>query len=326
MLRALVAVALVPAAAGAQAGVAETAEVGAAAVVVDSMEVEGARLVYRTIGEGEPLLLLHGYFGTGEAWAPFFDELAGHYRLIVPDLRGHGRSTNPAGRFTHRRAARDMLALLDRLGIDRVKAMGISTGGMTLLHMATTRPEVVEAMVLLGATSYFPEQARAIMRARDPERMAPSRVEAYGRSHSGGVEQARALLRDFHAFADDYDDMNFTRPLLSTITARTLIVHGDRDAFFPVSIPVEQYEAIPEAAFWIVPDGGHVPLIGTERGSRVFLETVLDFLGADPTATGATGAAAPRIEADVGRDIPSGQHQWRTTGWNHRAVASSEDS
>lgn len=246
--------------------------------VFDSVEVNGMKMVYRTLGEGEPLLLLHGFTGRGENWESIFDELAPHYRLIVPDLRGHGRSTNPSDEFTHRQSALDVFALLDRLGIEEVQAMGISTGGMTLLHMATSQPDRVEAMVLIGATSYFPEQAREIMRSADPDSMPPEAFESMGRRHSRGAAQARSLMRQFNAFKDSYDDMNFTPPYLSTITARTLIVHGDRDRFFPVSIPVEQYEAIPDAYLWIVPNGGHVPLIGTEWGDRVFTDVVLEFL------------------------------------------------
>ena len=54
--------------------------------------------------------------------------------------------------------------------------------------------------------------------------------------------------------------MNFTRPYLSTVSARTLIVHGDRDQFFPVEIPLEMYRSIPNAQLWIIPQGGHVPI------------------------------------------------------------------
>src|SRR5688572_3583082 len=56
------------------------------------------------------------------------------YRVIVPDLRGHGRSTNPGGAFTFRQCAQDVLALLDGLGLDRTKAIGLSMGAKTLLH------------------------------------------------------------------------------------------------------------------------------------------------------------------------------------------------
>jgi pimeloyl-ACP methyl ester carboxylesterase len=240
------------------------------------VEVPGVILAYRDLGVGEPLLLLHGFGASGEIWAPFLDTLSSHFRVIVPDLRGHGRSTNPDGEFTHRQAARDVAALLDSLGIVRVKAMGISTGGMTLLHLATSMAERVEAMVLIGATSYFPEQAREIMRRSHPDSMSAQELERAASMHAGGAAQARALRAQFHAFKDSYDDMNFTAPLLSTIRARTLIVHGDRDVFFPVEIPLEQYRAIPHSYLWIVPNGGHVPL-GTARRTE-FLRIAFLFL------------------------------------------------
>ncbi|MCI0433938.1 MAG: alpha/beta hydrolase, partial [Gemmatimonadetes bacterium] len=126
-------------------------------------------------------------------------------------------------------------------------------------------------------TSYFPEQARRIMRASHPDSV-PARLDALARTHSRGKEQAHMLLTQFHAFKDSYDDMNFTAPLLSTIQARTLIVHGDRDQFFPVSIPAEQYEAIPRSYLWIIPNGGHVPFPRTEAGRQAFAETVTAFL------------------------------------------------
>ena len=247
----------------------------------DSVVVNGITLAYRVIGEGEPLVLLHGFGGTGGNWSALLENFSTHYRLIVPDLRGHGHSTNPSGRFTHRQSALDIFALLDRLGVDTFSAMGISTGGMTLLHMATAQPEQVEAMVLIGATSYFPEQAREIMRASDPQSLSVEQLQARGQAHSRGAEQARELASQFFAFKDSYKDMNFTQPYLSTITASTLIVHGDRDGFFPVSIPVEEYEAIPDSYLWIVPNGGHVPLVGSERGRTFFSEVVLDFLAGE---------------------------------------------
>ena len=153
-----------------------------------------------------------------------------------------------------------MFALLDALGVKQFKAMGISTGGMTLIHMATQQPSRVESMVLVGATIYFPEQARAIMRTATVASLTPEVYERRRRVHKHGDEQIRDLQQQFHDFKDSYDDMNFTRPYLSTVTARTLIVHGDRDQFFPVEIPVEMYRSIPNAFLWIVPRGGHVPI------------------------------------------------------------------
>jgi pimeloyl-ACP methyl ester carboxylesterase len=112
-------------------------------------------------GEGEPLVLLHGGGGVGANWGLIFKEPPPGYRLVIPDLRGHGRSTNPTEDFTFRQSARDVLALLDRLGIERCQAIGMSLGAKTLLHVATQQPSRVEAMVLVSATPYFPERWRS---------------------------------------------------------------------------------------------------------------------------------------------------------------------
>jgi pimeloyl-ACP methyl ester carboxylesterase len=230
---------------------------------------------YRILGSGEPLLLLHGFGNCGDQWEPFSQALANQFQVIIPDLRGHGWSTNPAKTFTHRQSATDVLALLDRLALKRVRAMGISTGGMTLLHMATRQPERIDAMVLIGATSYFPPQAREIMIASG-EKTPPQVREMLKKCAKRGNDQAIELSAQFTAFKDSYDDMNFTAPFLSTIRARTLIVHGDRDIFFPVTIPVEMYHAIRGSELWIVPRGDHVPIYGPRM--EVFLKVAMEFL------------------------------------------------
>jgi pimeloyl-ACP methyl ester carboxylesterase len=88
--------------------------------------------------------------------------------------------------------------------------------------------------------------------------------------------QADDLARQFGDFKDSYTDMNFKPTDLAKIKAQTLIVHGDRDDFFPVSIPVEMYAAIPRSQLWIVPGGEHSPTAGASTG--VFTDTVSTFL------------------------------------------------
>jgi pimeloyl-ACP methyl ester carboxylesterase len=153
--------------------------------------------------------------------------------------------------------------------------MGISSGGMTLLHMATGQPRRIDAMVVISATSHFPHQARAIMRDASFDRM-PQPVQAmYRECAKRGDEQIRQLITQFNALHKNDDDMNFTAQSLSTITARTLIVHGDRDRFFPVEIPVSMYRSIPDAALWIIPGGDHVPIYDA---AVPFIATALRFL------------------------------------------------
>ena len=243
-----------------------------------SAEINGISLAYRDIASGPPLVLLHGFTGTGADWDAFIPALSAKYRLIVPDLRGHGRSLNPSGRFTTHELAEDVIALLDRLHIDHADAIGVSMGAMTLLHMATMEPDRLGSMILVSGTPYFPEQARAIYRRNNPDSIPRERLEAMARAHSGGVPQVLQLMRQFHAYKDSYDDMTFTPPQLATIEARTLIVHGDRDEFFPVSLAVEMYQAIPNSFLWVVPNGGHAAPITTARGREMFTEIALEFL------------------------------------------------
>jgi pimeloyl-ACP methyl ester carboxylesterase len=240
-----------------------------------TVQLNNIETYYEEYGVGKPLVLLHGFGGCAQNWYQFTSELSKHHRLIVVDQRGHGYSSNPENKFTHREAASDVFLLLDKLGVGHFSAMGMSSGGMTLLHMATSQPERIDSMVLISATSHFPDQARAILRRASLATM-PQEVQAmYRECAKRGDAQIRELISQFNALGDNYDDMNFTAQRLSTIAARTLVVHGDRDRFFPVEIPVSIYRSIPDAALWIIPGGDHVPIYDP---SVPFTSTALRFL------------------------------------------------
>ena len=240
--------------------------------------LNGVQLYFEVHGTGDPLVILHGFGGCSQDWAALTAEWSACFQLVIPDLRGHGRSSSPPIAFRHQDAAVDIAALLDHLGIGTFKGLGVSGGGNVLLHLATGRPERVKAMVLVSATSYFPAQARPIMR-RYPDSLSDQDWETLRRRHPGGDSQIHALLASVKGFADSYDDLTFTPPYLSTIQARTLIVQGDRDPLYPVEISVEMARAIPQSSLWVVPNGGHGP-IGGERWPE-FLKTALAFLRAD---------------------------------------------
>jgi pimeloyl-ACP methyl ester carboxylesterase len=245
----------------------------------EAIHVNEIEMYYELRGAGAPLVLLHGGTGAGVNWSLVFKDAPPGYRLIVPDLRGHGRSTNPSGKFTFRQSALDVFAMLDHLGIEQFKAVGVSLGAKTLLHMATQQPARVEAMALVSATPYFPEQARAIMRQVNPDNRTEAEWEQMRQWHKHGDEQIRALWNMANAFKDSYDDMNFTPRLLSSITARTLIVHGDRDPLYPIDMAVELYKSIPHSYLWVIPNGGHGPIFG-EMADR-FAEATLAFLNVE---------------------------------------------
>ena len=226
-------------------------------------------------GTGEPLLLLHGFSGSSQDWIPALAQWGTKFQLILPDLRGHGRSGILSKPFRHEDAATDMFALLDHLGIHACKGVGISAGGNVLLHMAVKQPERLTAMVLVSATPYFPLQARTIM-AQYPDNLPEEQWEILRRRHPGGDEQIKAILASAKSFATSYDDLNFTPPLLATIQARTFTIQGDRDPLYPVELSVGMFKAIPNSRLWIVPNAGHGPVIGPRW--REFIHASIAFL------------------------------------------------
>ncbi len=244
--------------------------------------VEGSELYVEERGSGDPLLLLHGLTGTGADWAHVFDldALARTHRVILPDARGHGRSTNATRAFTFRQCARDVTALLDVLGIERVRAIGVSLGAKTLLHVATEQPARVSAMVLVSAAPRFPELTRARFRAAASAGHTPDEWAAMRAVHVHGDDAIAALWRLPQLFAESETDMSFTADRLAGVAARTLIVSGDRNPLYPVELAVELLRGILRSSLWVVPGGGHGPIFLSER--EAFVRVALPFLSAEP--------------------------------------------
>ncbi len=240
------------------------------------LNVNGVEIHWEETGEGEPLLFLHGATGCGADWRYIFADPPAGYRVIAPDLRGHGASTNPSGAFTFRQCARDVHALLRHLGVPRVKAIGLGGGGIVLLHMATAEPASIASMIVVSAPPYFPAGARAIMRQYSEAALGDAEMTRMRARHTQGEPQITQLLAMVRGFADTYDDVNFTAPYLSTITADTLIVFGDRDFLYPVAMAIELHLAIPNSHLWVVPNGAHGPVFG--EAAPVFVTTALAFL------------------------------------------------
>jgi pimeloyl-ACP methyl ester carboxylesterase len=229
---------------------------------------------------GGPLVLLHGFTATGDFWRAQIEPFGAHYRLIVPDWRGHGRTNNPGGlaRMNHRQFARDAIALCGELGLVRPIFCGESSGAMQLLTLALEAPDLARALVLTGCAHVYADELRAWWREQTPESVvAPERRPAMQKSHTAlGADHWRTVAAAWialgeHGHADDFPETEALRG----IRTPTLIVHGDRDRFFPVAVPLELYRLVPDAELCILPQTGHVPPI--ER-PEWFNAIVLDFL------------------------------------------------
>lgn len=234
--------------------------------------VNDMQMYYEVYGEGTPLVLLHGFADSALSWHPFIGEFAKHFRVIVPHLRGHGRTLDPTNQFTLAQAALDVFALLDQLGVERFKAIGGSGGGCSLQYMATQQPARLEAIILACCAAYFPEPTRAALLAEVDD----AELEELQHKHIQGISQLRSLLNQLPKIVDSY---NAQPPDLSKITAKTLIVWGDRDELCSVAMAVEMYTAIAHAYLWVVPNAGHSCIIlERDKEGTVFLHTALEFL------------------------------------------------
>jgi pimeloyl-ACP methyl ester carboxylesterase len=241
------------------------------------LPLQSAELHFDLHGDGEPLLWLHGALGVGADWQHIFERPPAGYRLIAPDLRGHGRSTGAGQAYSFAQSALDAFALLDHLGVGRCRIIGLSGGGITALHMAMRHPARVAAMVVISAPPRFPAQARAIQRAFS-EATLPDEERARLRQRHARPHQIEQLIAQVRAMADGTDP-DFSNAQLSTITAQTLIVFGDRDPLYPVSLAAELHDAIPRSQLWVVPGGGHGPVFG--EAAPPFLDRALRFLAAN---------------------------------------------
>lgn len=114
---------------------------------------DGAEISCRIRGDGEPLLLLHGYPQTGAMWAGVAPDLADRFTVVVPDLRGYGHSSSPDStggeNYTKRAMARDMVAVMRALGFERFRLAGHDRGGRVAYRLALDHPQAVERLALL---------------------------------------------------------------------------------------------------------------------------------------------------------------------------------
>lgn len=236
-------------------------------------------MYYEDTGNGMPLILLHGFGGTTSQWKNF-SELATHYRTIAIDLPGHGRSDymDTTDVYLHKKAAGYIIGLLEQLRIDSANIMGLSSGGLITLYISTMKPSLAKKIIIIGGQVYYSKTTRDFITALG--RMANDPEELQVKSKLHGKRKATLLLNQFWNFRKLYGDPSFTPDILSTITAKTLIIHGDDDPIAPVSNAWEMYQNIPKANLWIVPNGGHVP-IEIPGNQEDFVRQVLEFLRRD---------------------------------------------
>jgi pimeloyl-ACP methyl ester carboxylesterase len=126
---------------------------------MDKVVCDGYTLCYADQGEGEAVVLLHGFCGSSAYWEPLVPLLSGSLRCIVPDLRGHGSSDAPLGAYSIEQMADDVLKLLDELNVEKATMLGHSMGGYVTLSFAQRYASRLNGFGLIHSTGYADDEA-----------------------------------------------------------------------------------------------------------------------------------------------------------------------
>ncbi|MFE1148458.1 alpha/beta fold hydrolase [Streptomyces albidoflavus] len=169
------------------------------------LRLRGRRFSYLDFGgPGPTLLALHGHFGRGSGYAPLAAALTGRYRVLAPDLRGHGLSDN-GGTFTPEEYVADTAALLHALDLTPAAVLGHSMGGALAFLLAADHPELVQTLVVADMTvKNQPPETQPILDITDWPRRAPSREALREAVEARGIPDATYFLDSAHLFPDGW--------------------------------------------------------------------------------------------------------------------------
>lgn len=226
-------------------------------------------------GAGRPVVMFAHSLGSDlSIWHAQESALAGRCAVLRYDLRGHGGTSATTGAYDFGLLARDAIALLDALQIDRVSFVGISLGGMVGQALALAAPGRLEKLVLADTTSGYPPEAQATwperirqIEAAGLEPLVAPTLERwftapYRAAHPEAVARIGAIIRATpvagyigccHAIAGlDFTDR------LTAITTPTLVLVGDQDAGTPPAMARTLAAGIPGARLEIIPGAAHL--------------------------------------------------------------------
>ncbi len=267
------------------------------------MNVNGVNYHVEVMGTGAPLVLLHGFTGSSVNWREHVPALAQHYRVIMPDLLGHGRTDAPADptRYAMAHAAADVVALLDALVGDPVHLLGYSMGGRLALYIAVHYPQKIRTLTLESSSPGLRTEAeRAARRERDnalAARIEREGVEAFvgfweqlplWDSQKQLADEKRAALRAQRLTNNPQGLANSLRGMgtgvqpslwgdLETIEAPVWLINGNLDAKF-LAISEQMTELLTLATHIRIGGAGHTTHL---EKPYEFQQTVLEFLRGD---------------------------------------------
>jgi pimeloyl-ACP methyl ester carboxylesterase len=224
------------------------------------LPIRGSQIYYETSGDGEPLLLLHGGFGTVEDFASQTPELAKHFKVVAFERPGHGRTADNGEPFTYATMSEYTVDFMDSLGLKAANLVGWSDGAVVALLVAISRPDLVKRLVSVSGcfnTGYFSASTLEWLRSATPEsfrRDAPRFARRYAELTPDGPAHFPVVFEKTRKMWLDEPDI--PKEKLAMIGAPALVMAGDRDEI-PPEHTVELFRSIKGAQLCIVPGTTH---------------------------------------------------------------------
>ena len=233
--------------------------------------VNGIKIWYASFGQGEPVLLIHGGLANSNYWGHQVRALQKHYRVVVMDSRGHGRSSRNEQPYGYDLMASDVLALMDHLGIKKAAIVGWSDGAIIGLDIAMHHPERVSRLFAFAANS-------------DPSGVADiAKSDVFNAYIERAGEEYKRLSptpTEYKSFVEQITKMwetqpNWTEADLAAIKVPTWIVDADHDEAIKRENTEFMAAHIPNAGLLIQPNVSHFSFM---QDPEQFTNDVLHFL------------------------------------------------
>lgn len=246
---------------------------------------------YRKLGEGKPVVLLHGFCETNQIWGVFANLLSQRCQLIIFDLPGFGESPLPETPFSIDKVGEIMWQALDSMGIRNPVLVGHSLGGYVALAMTHQRPEGVAGFSLFHSTAKADTPEKKANRDKTIAFVNKNGVGPYIETFVPGLffNKANPAIKDVYpiaystpketlvAYAEAMRDRPSRRTVLDDFDKPVLIIAGEKDEIIPLDTLMDQAIQLRKGRLSILSDTGHMGMLESPNRS---VEIVTQFVGA----------------------------------------------
>ncbi len=283
------------------------------------LDVHGERVAYLDEGSGEAILLVHGIAGSSQTWRSVIGPLSRKYRVVAPDLLGHGNSTKPRSDYSLGAMSVLVRDILDGLGITRATIVGHSLGGGVAMQFVYQHPEYVQRLVLIASGGLGPDVglmlrlaslpgAELVLPVIAPRQLVSAGDRVWSWLRKAGVDAPRGeeIWRHYSSLSDGPTRRAFLRTLrsvvdhrgqavsaLSRLNSRTdfpvMAIWGELDNIITIDHAYAARDVRPDVRLEVLGDVGHFPQ--AERPAHV-AELIDDFISSPPIPVDPNSAAA----------------------------------